>query len=263
MARSKKQDIAPLEQGTSIATIDQQLASEVAMIKNAIGQPSGNKIKLLATGDFILPTGENIGKEMQVVIVDFLSRNTWYSTKYNANDITPPDCYAIGRDIAAMAPEADSPLMQASKCSECPKNQFGSGDNKTSKACKNTRELSVLVLDPNDPESLTAPNAPLYTLSVPPSSLQAFDSAIGGIVRALNGPPIKAIITVIGSNASSNPNMPATYAKMQFTDPVGNPHYGLHIARRAESETMLTRKPDFSAVKSRPTPRAAQRGARR
>ena len=262
MARSKK-EIAPLEQGKSIATIDDQLANEVALLKHAIGQPSGNKIKLLANGDFILPTGENIGNTMQVVIVDFLSKNTWYATKYNPNDITPPDCYAIGRDIAAMAPEKDSPLLQAAKCSECPKNQFGSGDNKTSKACKNTREVAVLVLNPDDPESINDPTAPLFTLSVPPSSLQSYDSAIGGIMRSLNGPPIKAILTVVGANASSNPTAPATYAKMHFTDPVGNPHYAQHIARRGESDVMLTRKPDFSQVKQRPAPRAAQRGARR
>lgn len=253
MARTKA--LKPAASGTSLALVDDELAKEVASLKNAISQPSGNRIKVESSGDFVLPDGMNLGNEIQVVVIDFVSRNTFYSAPYNSQNPVPPDCYAIGKDLSALTPEQDSPALQADKCATCPLNQFGSGNNGKSKACKNTRELAVRVVDP---EQDYDPSAPIYTLSLPPTAIRSFDGAVATVARSLAGPPLKAILTVTARNKG-------TYAEIAFVDPVPNPDYAQDFARRGEVQDVLFRKPDFSAYQNQPPARgrAAAPAARR
>jgi hypothetical protein len=240
----------------SITAIDQELQNEVANLKNQIGQASGNKIKVEATGDFILPDGQNLGNELQLVVVDFATRHTFYAGPYNPNNLAPPECYAMGKELSTMAPESDSPTPQSDNCSSCPLNQFGSGSNGTSKACKNSRVLAVVVVDPEDPEASAALDAPLYTLELPPTAIKSFDGAVAYTARALAGPPVKAIYTVRAQNAG-------TYAKISFVDPLPNPDYAVHFARRSEVQDMLYRRPDFSARAARQPARNTRTAAPR
>lgn len=238
----------------SLALVDQELANEVANLKNQIGQASGNKIKVEATGDFVLPDGMNLGNEIQVVVVDFVTRNSFYSGPYNPNNPTPPDCYSIGKNLADLAPEADSPAIQADKCTTCPLNQFGSGNNGKSKACKNSRSLAVVLVDPEDPEASAALDAPIYTLDLPPTAIKSFDGAVAYVARSLAGPPVKAVLTVSAKNVG-------TYALITFSDPVPNPHYAVHYARRAEVQDQLYRKPDFAAYEAKQPARGSRNAA--
>lgn len=260
MARTSKSVVAA-STGGALATIDQELALDVANLRQQISAPSGNKIKLEATGDFVLPDGMNLGNEIQVVVVDFISRNFFYSGPYNPQNISPPDCYSMGKDKAALAPESDSPAAQSDKCSTCPLNAFGSGNNGKSKACQNRYWLSVLLVDPENPDAHNSPDAPLYLLDLSPSNLRSFEGAIAHTSR-LMGHWVKAIYTLQGKNAG-------TYATITWVDPVPNPDYAAHVARRSEAEDALYRRPDFAAAaaapargRGAPAPRRAA-GARR
>lgn len=241
MARSSKAVATATSRSKSIANLDQELANEVAALKNQIGQPSGNKITINASGTFTLPEGTDIGDEFQCVVIDFISRNQFYDMPYNRDVQTAPACYAIGRNITELAPEGDSPSPQADNCATCPLNQFGSGANGKSKACSNRRLLAVLVVDPDNPDNINDPAAPIYMLDLSPSNIRSFDGMVSYIARALNKPPVGAIVTVSGRNVG-------TYAAVTFSDPVPNPNYAEHFARRAECQDMLYRKPDFSAL---------------
>lgn len=240
----------------AMSTIDQELAAEIANIKNEIGQASGNKIKVEPSGNFILPDGMNLGNEIQIVVVDFATHHDFYDAPYNSQNPTPPVCYARGKDLTTLAPEPDSPDIQSEKCSTCPMNAFGSGSNGKSKACKNSRVLAVLLVDPEDPDAINASDAPIYTLQLPPTAIKSFDGAASHIARTLLGPPIKAVLTVIAKPVG-------TYALISFIDPVPNTHYALHAARRPETIDMLYRKPDFAAYDAKqPTPRGRAAPAR-
>lgn len=245
MARSSKAVSTDVKSatGTSLANIDAQLANEVAELRNQLGQSSGNKIKVEPTGDFVLPDGMNLGNEIQVVVVDFATHHDFYAGPFNKDNPEPPICYARGKDLTTLAPEADSPEIQADKCASCPMNQFGSGQNGKSKACKNSRALAVLVVDPENPDAHNAPEAPIYSLILPPTSIKSFDGMAAGIGRSI-GPPIKAVITVTAKNVG-------TYAMMTFSDPLPNPDYAAHAGRRPEVQDMLYRKPDFAAYEAK------------
>lgn len=240
---TKSKQVAVRASSTAIATIDQELANEVAVLKKAIGAPSGNKIEVQPTGAFVLPDGTNLGTEIQVVVLDFVGRNFYYDARYDPNTVTPPACYAIDKDRqqASMAPEADSPHKQSDTCAACPKNQFGTGDNGKGKACKNRYWLACLLVDDDNVGSHNAPTAPIYLLDLPPSQRRSFEGFVTTVGRALNGPPVKAIVSVVGANVG-------TYASITFTDPVANPDYAVHSARRAECVDILRRTPDFAAA---------------
>ncbi|HRO59388.1 MAG TPA: hypothetical protein PKZ27_02930 [Rhodocyclaceae bacterium] len=240
--------------GTSLATIDAELNTEVANLKNQIGAPSGNKIKIDATGDIVLPDGQSLGNEIQVAVVNFASRNLFYASAYNPNNIVPPDCYAMGSERHDfLQPEDDSPDKQADKCGGCPLNAFGSGNGGIGKACQNRYYVAVVVVDPDNPDAAGALDAPIYLLDLSPSNLKSFEGAIRAATGAL-GHWAKAQYTVSAKNAG-------TYAKVSWLDPEPNPYYAVHYARRAEVESILFRKPDFSQKDN--TPKRGRAPARR
>lgn len=242
---TKKAITVPKNRSTAMATIDAELANEVALLKKSIAQPSGNRITVKPTGNFILPDGMDLGDNIQVVVLDFASANRLYIQNYDPNNISPPDCFAIGKILHEMAPDPLSPQPQSANCSQCPLNAFGSSSNGRGKACKNSRELAVLLIDPDNPESANDPGAPIYTMSLPPKALKSFDGAVGYVMRTLNAPPVKAVLTVTAVNVG-------TYAQISFIDPVPNPDYAIHMARRSECESLLFRKPDYAAAESKP-----------
>lgn len=238
--------------GTAIANIDQELAQDVANIKSQIGQSSSKKISVAVTGDFILPGDVSVGNEIQVVVVDFASRNNFYINPYDPNNPTPPDCYAMNKVINDMAPEDDSPEKQNEECLTCPMNAWGSGNGGKGKACQNRRYVAVLVVDPEDPEAHNAPDAPIYLLDLSPSNIKFFDGAVNSVSRSL-GHPIKAIFTIVGKNAG-------TYATVTWHDPEPNPDYASHAQRRGEVQDMLYRRPDFAAAAAKQQQKPAARG---
>ena len=240
MATAKKA-LTVKKTGTGMSTIDAELANEAALIKSAIAAPGGNRIKADPSGAFLLPDGLNLGDSIEVVVLDFISANRFYSGPYNPNQISPPDCFAMGRSLAEMAPDDASPDKQSSNCHTCPMNQFGSSSNGSGKACKNSRELAVLLIDPANPEAHNEPGAPIYTMSLPPTAIKSFDAAVGYVARTLSAPPIKAILTVTGRNVG-------TYSQISFIEPIPNPDYALHMQRRSECADLLFRKPDYSAA---------------
>lgn len=257
MAKSKTATaLVERSQTKSIAHVDAELQKEVAALKDQIKQPGGRNIKLQPSGDFIGPDGVNHGNEIQVVVLDFISRNSFYPHPFDQDNPTPPACYALGKVIKEMKPEADSPEKQSDLCITCKLNEFKSAPNKKGKACRNFYDLAVLIVDPENPKAHNAPDAPIYVLPVSPKSLRAWDGIVPAVARALDGVPIKAIITVSGTPAG-------TYATLQFhADFVANPDYAQHFQRRAEASELLFRHPDFAAYAAKAqTP--ARKGSRR
>lgn len=252
MARSKA--MAPAKTGSqAITQVDAELSKEIADIKRQIGAPSSNSLKLDNKGTkFIAPDGQDLGNEIQVVVVDFVSANRYYESTFDSNNVTPPVCYAYGRVIDEMAPDPEALKPQSDACGPCRWNQWKSDVRGTGKACKNTRELALLYIDPNDPESADDPKTPLWRFSVPPTGLKSFDGFVNGVLRGLNGPPIKAVVTMTAVDMG-------TYTTVAFSDPVPNPQYAVHFSRRGECEDLLIRKPDYSKQTAKSSAKPTQR----
>lgn len=231
--------VVPRAQVQLPANIRAQLAAEVADIQKRIGVPAGNRIKVTQKKTFRLPTGEESAGPFQAVILDFVSANYFYPGVYDPEDITPPDCFAIGTEVATMAPHADVPAdkKQAETCAVCPNNQFGSALRGKGKACSNCYVLALL------PANATE-DSPIMTLRVSPTGLRAFDTYVGSIQRSFGTPPV-GVITSIGFDPV--PDFPS----VRFGDPkpISDELLSLALARRDEARRIIATPPDTTSLK--------------
>ena len=235
----------------ALVNLSAKLKQRLEGLKDSVDPSSGTRLKVTPAGSFVLPDESDIGDEIQVIILDYVAINKLYLTPYNPNQITPPDCAAIGRNLSQMAPQEDAPDPQADRCASCPMNQFGSGVG-NAKACKNERVLAVLLVD-EDGGHLD-PSAPIYTLAVSPSSLKAIDTYLAQLGR--QGKDAVEVITSITATSMGN------YAKLSFAVDSINGDVEAIGSRIEEAETNLERPIDFSEREQRkPAKKAAAKKA--
>lgn len=158
-------------------------AESMAQEERRAGSSISAKNGILAVGDQAIP-----GNQFAAIVLDAARLNTFYQDAYNPQNVAPPNCYAIGRNDAEMAPHPDMLKdqdffrPQAARCGDCPMNEFGSGRTGTGKACSNRRRLILLVagtyaqgpngwqLNPTtDPESFRT--AAMMHMTLAPTSL--------------------------------------------------------------------------------------------
>lgn len=212
-----------------------QIAKEASEITRRISAPSGDRIRFNANKAFITPDGME-GDTLEVVIVDFVSTNLFYDGPFDRDNPQPPACFAIGPEPSLLVPSPNSPAKQADTCTACPNNQFGSAPNGKGKACKNTRLLALMpVLD--DPKA----EAPIWILSVPPTSLKAFDSYVHGLATKHKTIPVGVVtnITLDPGNSFASP-------RFDVARPLKGTELGTFMSRREEANQRLTAEPDVS-----------------
>ena len=213
-------------------------------------EPGGGKsIRIGQDKSFTLPDGTKTREALQLVVVDFVSRNEYYEGAYNKDEITPPACFAIHPEPKQLAPSANSPDKQCDDCASCPMNQFGSAPTGAGKACKNTRLLAVLPPDADD-------ETEIWTLKVSPTAIKAFDGFVASVNRAFQLPPVGVVVTVGFSDAKDFPSL-------EFTDPQPNNNVAVHFGRQEEAREMLLREPDVSAFSAEKPAKPAKPGARK
>lgn len=237
----------------SIVSIQEALKAQAAAMAGRTAPPSGNMIKITQDKKFQLPNGQRVEGPLELVVVDFINKNTYYEGAYDPNNITAPNCFAIHPIIKEMVPSANAPDRQCDDCTSCPMNQFGSAGK--GKACKNTRLLAVL---PPDADADT----PMWTLSVSPTAIKGFDGFVSSLTR-MEMVPVQMIVEV-GFNEAE------TFASLTFSNPVPNENVAAHFARQGEASDLLNVEPDVSsfgqaapAKASRPVARKPAVGARR
>lgn len=229
---------------TSVANIQEMLKAQAAAMANRIAPPTGNKIKVTQDKKFMLPDGSRSEGPLDLVVVDFVSRNEYYEGSYDPNNIVSPVCFAIGPEPKSLAPSANSPDKQCDDCASCPMNQFGSAGK--GKACKNSRLLAVLQPDAEE-------DTPIWLLQVSPTALKAFDGFVGNVNRAFGMPPISVVVEV-GFNDGE------TFPSLTFSNPRPNENLAVHFARQAEASELLAVEPDVNRQPA--VPAAPARGAR-
>ena len=215
---------------TSIVSIRDQLAKQVAELNNRVAPASGISISITQAKEFKFPDGTK-SKEFEGVIVDFVSTSFFYEGAYDPNNIAPPACFAIGTNPLQMVPSENSPVKQSDSCKGCPMNEFGSAGK--GKACKNGRLLAVL---PPDADAET----PIWLLKVSPTGIKAFDSHVRSVATTFQLPPV-GVVTTFSFDEGSD------FASVRFGSPVMNENLEVHYARQEEAQQLLTAEPDVSA----------------
>lgn len=225
--------------GANLVSIKEAMAAQVAALSSRVAPASGNAIRVTQDKQFLLPDGTKTPGPLELVVVDFTSKNSFYEGAFDPKAISPPACFSIGQNPLKMTPSNNAPVAQSTDCQSCPMNQFGSAG--TGKACKNSRILAVL---PPDADADT----PMWTLATSPTANKGFDGFVSSVARVFQTPPVGVVVSV-----SFDPN--ETYAKLVFTNPQPNPNLAEHFARQGEATAMLAVEPDVSQYVKAPPAR--------
>jgi len=255
MATAKKPStaVATRKPGGSMVSIQDALKAQAAAMRGRVAPPTGSTIKVTQDKKFMLPDGSKVDGPLDVVIVEFTNKNTYYEGAYDPNNITAPNCFAIHPVIKEMAPSSNAPDKQCDDCASCPMNQFGSAGK--GKACKNTRVLSVVPAGAGS-------DHPLWTLNVSPTAIKGFDAFVSAVDRTFEMPPVAVVVEVDFNPAE-------TFASLTFSNPRPNPDLENHFHRQEEARALLATEPDVSSfgqttkAVSRPVARKPSVGARR
>jgi hypothetical protein len=228
------------------ANIDAELAAEVAALSSRLSAPSGDRISCTLNKTFKLPDGQESSDPLRVIIVDFVSYNTYYTERYDPNNIVPPACFALGLEPTGLIPSANSPDCQAESCATCWANQWGS--NGKGKACDNTKLLAVLpaIEDLND-------ETPMWVIKVSKTATKGFDGYVASVARAFQK-PIRAVSTLIDFDQNSD------YSKLVFgsPEPITQEQFMVAHSRRQEAMQRLMTEPDVSSFQAAAKPAPAK-----
>jgi len=185
-----------------LATIQANIQKQLAASQAALPQDSvDNKIRA-SNHKFILPDGTESEGPMRAIILDYKWKNQYFASTFNRNNITPPDCTAIGRDANELIPDANSKNVQADSCADCPQSKWGSRGR--GKACSNK---VVLAVAPTRITPLTQP----WILELPPTSIGSFTKYMQSIMG--KGQLCFTVATSISFDTSQD------YTKLEFGNP--------------------------------------------
>jgi hypothetical protein len=231
---------------TNVVAIQDRLRSNVAKLQDRIAPAGGDKIALTQAKKFKLPDGRTSDGPLDLVIVDFVTVHNYYEGAYDKDNIVPPNCFAIGINPLQMVPSVNAPERQADNCQTCPMNQFGSSGK--GKACKNGRLLAVLPPDADE-------DTPMMVLSVPPTSIKAFDGYVAAVASKFGMSPAGVVTTISMDDG-------VDWAQLKFGNPVINDNLEgtASDARLDYAEKRLKQEPDvsgFEAAEAKPAKKVA------
>lgn len=164
---------------------------------------------VLSFGEEELP-----GNQMVVVVLDSVRENTFYTEKFDADNMVPPKCYAFSRGKEDPAPHESMqshPYFepQHEECSGCQWNEFGSAATGRGKACQNRRRLAVipagyyskkkgsrdfdlhLITDLDHYKT-----ADIAYFKVPVTSVRDWSKYVTGLSASIHRPPVAVITRV-------------------------------------------------------------------
>lgn len=210
-------NVSAVKKSTAVASyVDRMAALAKEATKTEESVSSGSFISF--KGGRLSYQGNQIkGDELDIVVVDHILENCYYPGNYDSDNPAPPTCYAFGREESEMAPHPNVKEPQASKCSECEWNKFGTADNGKGKACKNTRRLAVIPADAAESaEKVMA--AEVAFVKVPVTSVKGWASYVRALSAMDNIPPLGAV-TTLGVVPDPKSQFKATFQKSNLVDP--------------------------------------------
>jgi len=228
---------------------DAELAQFAQEASESEVTPSGNFISV--RGGFLEIGGQQVpGGSINVLTVDHVFENTFYTKAYDPNNTVNPDCFALGRDEKTLAPHENSAAPQAESCAVCPQNVFGSKGK--GKACQNRRRIAMLSADVEEITPEHIQSSDLLYLKLPVTSCKNWAFYVKSTTATFQRPPF-ALIT----NMLVQPD-PKTQTKVTFSAAGVLPDHliGAIIARHNEvkEQIMFAYEPAQAEAEPEPTP---------
>ena len=179
----------------------------------------GNQfISVNKQGELLVHDVPLVNNEAVVIITDHVIEQTFYAQRFDANNISSPECYAFGRTERELKPHQDVAHPIAPNCTACPNYQWGSAEGGgKGKACSTKRRLSMVLAGFRTADGKFTPAtlddlkmAETYYMRIPVMSVRNFSSYVTKLSIAAKRPPF-AVYTTIKVNTSK------TYNTIEFT----------------------------------------------
>lgn len=194
MAPKKSTELAAKKQETGIVSWNEELAKYAEQAAADVGQNTGSFINVRG-GQLTFQGNPIKDNKMDVVVLDSIHENAYYTGDFDPDKPQPPSCYAFGRDEATMAPHPESADPQSKTCAECPHNKFGSAERGKGKACKNLFRMALISTAGLDATNVTDVEEAYLKVSV--TSTKAWKGYVKGLKDTFKRPPF-AVVTKVG-----------------------------------------------------------------
>lgn len=206
--------------GTAVASLtnwQDRLAKYAVAAVAAEAAPSGSFISA-KSGVLQYAGAAVVGNVLDVIVLDSIYENTFYTDAYDADNPASPVCFAFAHDDTEMAPHADSTEPQHTTCKGCPQNEFGSAERGKGKACKNSRRIAVL---PGSDLSIgTLETAEVAFMKLPVTSVKNWGNYINTLAAIDHRPPF-AVVTTIGIVPDLKTQFKVTFTKKALINDEG------------------------------------------
>ena len=189
---------APKEESTELVSIQERIKQRLANVNKTTAVPGSKKISLKHS-KFRIPDGATSEGPLNCVIVDYTNSNVWYEKEWKDGEVSPPDCFSIGKIIDELKPSASVEKPVNKDCISCPKNEYGSRGR--GKECDNTVLLAILA------EGFTD-ESEVYTIQIKPKGLKDW----GAYVRTLKQSGMDPVQVV--TSISFDPTV--SYPKLKY-----------------------------------------------
>jgi len=183
-----------------VLNIQEELRKELDTLKDRVDPPSGFMVGTKGK-IFTLPDGSSGDGPLAVVILDWVTANSYFEGIYNPKDIKPPACFAFGREVLTIKPSDNSPKKQGENCKGCKQNEWNSDPKGgAGKACKNTRRLLIVPAEGSDE------NTQPWVISVSPTGLKHFDKYVSAL-SDITTHPIEVVTDISFDESEAYPSL--------------------------------------------------------
>lgn len=233
--------------GTAVADWQQDMAQEALVDTGRLQHKAGGAFLSLRGGQLSLNDNVFPNNQLPVIVLDHIFENAFYPDAYEPGVVSPPKCFAFGRDEATMRPHDvvfEHEQEENDRCPTCPRNEFGSAETGRGKACGNRARLSILAAAASidalghdfKPFSFAEfENTPVVLLKLPVMSVKGWANYVTKIANVYKRPPagVFSLLKVVPDQRSQ--------IRVQFDllSEVPGELWPIIKRRRAESQSML------------------------
>jgi hypothetical protein len=158
---------------------------------------------------------EKFGREMKVVILDFVYLNTHYAGKFSEDKPNIPRCFALSEDGEDMVPHENVKKPINDECDGCPFNEWGSGKGRAKK-CQGRRRLAVLHADDIETAEDVA-EAEIAMVELPVTSIKHWGKYTKELDNEVHR-PVHSVITLMGFDEDESYPVPTFELEEKITD---------------------------------------------
>ncbi len=199
-AKPKKTTESKTSSSRALTKWDEELARQAEAAAAVEASTATGSFFSLKGGTLSINDSPVPNNEMAVIILDSILENVYYGSDYDPDAMSPPKCFAFGRDEKTMKPHVipiESGHAQAEQCQGCEWNEYGSADRGRGKACRNTRRLAMIPagtfdergkLEPFEDDSFET--AQISFMKLPVTSVRGYAAFVKQIAGALKRPPL-------------------------------------------------------------------------